>query len=121
MRFAPRQRLRWAIGAITVIVGVVAGVWYVGAGSHAISRPRDLARAPARTEYLWTSLQPEFGHESRQSVVAAYLAGLPRGSRVLDLGCGNGLMLASFRGRGWELVGVDISESGIAQARRACA
>jgi 2-polyprenyl-3-methyl-5-hydroxy-6-metoxy-1,4-benzoquinol methylase len=35
------------------------------------------------------------------------------GATVLDLGCGNGALLSTFRGRGWTLYGTDFSESGI--------
>lgn len=34
---------------------------------------------------------------------------LPAGSRVLDLGCGNGRTLSAMGGRGWEVVAADIS------------
>jgi 2-polyprenyl-6-hydroxyphenyl methylase/3-demethylubiquinone-9 3-methyltransferase len=42
----------------------------------------------------------------------------PPGAKVLDLGCGNGSLIATFRGRGWELYGLDISRSGIEQAKK---
>jgi len=38
--------------------------------------------------------------------------------RVVDLGCGDGSLLASFEKQGWKSYGVDLSESGIAAARR---
>ncbi|HYM10622.1 MAG TPA: class I SAM-dependent methyltransferase [Bryobacterales bacterium] len=51
-------------------------------------------------------------------MVVAYLRNLSRGASLLDLGCGNGTMLASFRDRGWQLTGADVSSSGIQLARR---
>lgn len=42
---------------------------------------------------------------------------MPRGSRILDLGCGNGSFIANFRQRGWQLHGFDSSESGIEIAK----
>ena len=49
-----------------------------------------------------------------------YLAGLPEGSRVLDLGCGSGHVLHWFSLRpGLVPVGVDVSPSQLAVARRA--
>ncbi len=48
------------------------------------------------------------------------LAGdLPIGTRVLDVGCGNGFTSGEFMKHGCTLVGVDLSESGIALARSA--
>lgn len=39
--------------------------------------------------------------------------------RVLDFGCGNGAMVAWLSSKGFEVVGIDPSESGIAEAARA--
>ena len=43
---------------------------------------------------------------------------LQPGARVLDVGCGNGFTAGEFLKRGCEVVGVDLSESGVALARR---
>lgn len=40
------------------------------------------------------------------------------GARVLDVGCGNGFTAGEFLKRGCEVVGVDLSETGIELARR---
>jgi 2-polyprenyl-3-methyl-5-hydroxy-6-metoxy-1,4-benzoquinol methylase len=40
------------------------------------------------------------------------------GTRVLDVGCGNGFTAGQFLERGCEVVGVDLSESGVELARR---
>ena len=42
---------------------------------------------------------------------------LRSGTRVLDVGCGNGFLLGHFLGRGCAVVGIDLSEEGIALAR----
>ena len=42
---------------------------------------------------------------------------LKRGMRVLDVGCGNGYTAGQFLDRGCEVVGIDLSEEGIALAR----
>jgi 2-polyprenyl-3-methyl-5-hydroxy-6-metoxy-1,4-benzoquinol methylase len=41
------------------------------------------------------------------------------GMRVLDVGCGNGFTAGRFLAKGCEVVGIDLSESGIALARKA--
>lgn len=41
------------------------------------------------------------------------------GLRVLDVGCGNGFTAGVFLARGCEVIGVDLSEQGISQARAA--
>lgn len=48
----------------------------------------------------------------RQSV-SDFLSEARSNARVLDLGCGNGATLGTFRGRHLELHGIDSSESGI--------
>jgi 2-polyprenyl-6-hydroxyphenyl methylase/3-demethylubiquinone-9 3-methyltransferase len=41
-----------------------------------------------------------------------------RDMRVLDVGCGNGFTCGEFLKLGWRVIGIDLSESGIAIARR---
>jgi 2-polyprenyl-6-hydroxyphenyl methylase/3-demethylubiquinone-9 3-methyltransferase len=71
---------------------------------------------------------PEYGYSNAElacsssyllPVIRQKLEGLPPGSVVLDLGCGNGSLLAAFRRRGWALHGLEISSSGLAEARQA--
>lgn len=51
--------------------------------------------------------------------VMRYLrGGGPSVRRVLDAGCGNGNFTASIAGAGYEVYGIDLSESGISIARR---
>ena len=38
--------------------------------------------------------------------------------RVLDVGCGNGFLLGHFLKKGCTVVGIDLSEQGVALARR---
>lgn len=47
-------------------------------------------------------------------------AGLPRGSKVLDVGCGPGEMAAKLMQRGYEVWGLDIAEPMICHARKRC-
>lgn len=43
---------------------------------------------------------------------------LKPGARVLDIGCGSGVLCGDFKRHGCHVVGVDLSESGIALARK---
>jgi len=45
------------------------------------------------------------------------LSKLPERARVLDLGCGNGAFTALWARDGWEVTGIDLSESGIHRAK----
>jgi cyclopropane fatty-acyl-phospholipid synthase-like methyltransferase len=49
--------------------------------------------------------------------VRGFTAGLPRGSRILDVGCGNGLPATRELAVSHEVTGVDISQEQIARAR----
>jgi 2-polyprenyl-3-methyl-5-hydroxy-6-metoxy-1,4-benzoquinol methylase len=55
-------------------------------------------------------------HSYLKPVVDRFVADIPQGSTVLDLGCGNGSFLSFYRGRGWKLFGTDFSTSGIEAA-----
>lgn len=74
-----------------------------------------------------TNAVPEFGFESEAPRhTAAYLRGpieslLPPfvpGARVLDIGCGNGYWIGQFLEKGYDAVGADPSDNGMAIARR---
>src|SRR5699024_1944324 len=45
------------------------------------------------------------------------LLGEPRGRRILDVGCGNGLMTRRLASRGADVLGVDVSEGMLGRAR----
>jgi 2-polyprenyl-6-hydroxyphenyl methylase/3-demethylubiquinone-9 3-methyltransferase len=51
--------------------------------------------------------------------IFALAGNLGPGSRVLDVGCGNGFTAGQFLGKGCDVVGIDLSESGISLARKA--
>jgi 2-polyprenyl-3-methyl-5-hydroxy-6-metoxy-1,4-benzoquinol methylase len=40
------------------------------------------------------------------------------GGRALDVGCGNGHLVAALRARGWDAEGIDVDETAVADARR---
>jgi SAM-dependent methyltransferase len=51
----------------------------------------------------------------------SYAKGLPRGARILDVGCGDGFhldLLKRFGDPSWQLVGVDVSEKAVSVARQ---
>ncbi len=50
---------------------------------------------------------------------AKNLPELPRGSRVLELGCGDGKTLAAMQGRGWDVTALDISIEALRLSRSA--
>lgn len=74
-------------------------------------------RSPWAREYLKTPERYIWGTEP--SPFARQVASrLPSGSRVLDLGCGEGRDSVFFAAQGFEVVGVDISGAGITKAER---
>jgi 2-polyprenyl-6-hydroxyphenyl methylase/3-demethylubiquinone-9 3-methyltransferase len=50
--------------------------------------------------------------------VLAFAGQLKPGTRVLDVGCGNGFLCGEFLKRGCDVVGIDLSTEGIELARR---
>ena len=74
-------------------------------------------------DYGYTEYQYPSGHSSCTHVYllppvlrALEQEGVRPGDRILDLGCGNGSFAASLIACGFDVVGVDASESGIRQA-----
>ena len=54
----------------------------------------------------------------RQALFRKHLSHLPRGARVLDVGCGRGEFCAFFRELGLAAEGIDISRKGVEYARK---
>jgi 2-polyprenyl-3-methyl-5-hydroxy-6-metoxy-1,4-benzoquinol methylase len=79
-----------------------------------------VAESPAAvaTEFGYVDAVPVESFEYLRPMVADGVAALPAGAVILDLGCGNGALLASFRASGHHLHGLDSSTSGIDIARR---
>lgn len=74
-------------------------------------------RSPWAREYRRTPEMYIWGTEP-SSFARRVAALLPRGARVLDLGCGEGRDSVFFAAQEFEVVGVDVSRAGIAKARR---
>ena len=61
---------------------------------------------------------PTWDHNIILPPIIQALKSIPPNGSVLDIGCGNGAMLAEIRQRGsWKLCGVESSESGVSLAR----
>lgn len=69
-------------------------------------------------DYGFANADPDhmFGRISK--AIFGFTAPLRQGTRVLDIGCGAGVLCAAFQRQGCQVVGVDLSESGIALARQ---
>jgi 2-polyprenyl-3-methyl-5-hydroxy-6-metoxy-1,4-benzoquinol methylase len=68
-------------------------------------------------DYGFTSSEASHMHAHFMPKVFELCGPLPPGTRVLDVGCGNGFTAGLFLARGWRVTGVDLSESGIKLAR----
>lgn len=68
-------------------------------------------------DYSYESGAANSSHKFLYPAIARGLSGLPEGSRVLDIGCGNGSLTAAWAKPRWDVTGVDLSESGITQAK----
>ncbi len=72
---------------------------------------------PVVSEYKYTDGMSRWSHPYLKATLEKFVADMPSGAAVLDFGCGNGSLLDNFRNRGWRLHGIDISHSGIDNAR----
>ena len=70
-------------------------------------------------DYGFWHAEPSHMHARIMPHLLALAGELPPGTRVLDVGCGNGSTCGEFIRRGCRVVGVDLSEKGIALARNA--
>jgi len=70
------------------------------------------------TYNTWADAQPEHTHRYLHAPLFDLLGPMPAGTRVLDVGCGNGFLAGKFRDRGCKVVGIDLGDSGIAVAKR---
>jgi SAM-dependent methyltransferase len=69
--------------------------------------------------FLFTTRRAELAQEQVAQIMA--LLGLETGARVLDLPCGNGRHALELAARGFEVTGIDRTESYIEEARREAA
>jgi SAM-dependent methyltransferase len=69
------------------------------------------------TDYGFRHAEPSHMHVHFMPQVLALAGDIAPGTRVLDVGCGNGSTCGEFIRRGCRVVGVDLSEKGIDRAR----
>ena len=111
---------RWhrrVVGAATVVVLLASAAWWYrwASGPHRVAAIVG-ATVPAASEYLYTEPGPSHSASCVRPVVEHYIRSVPKGARVLDLGCGNGWPLASFADRGWERFGLDVTTPSVRSA-----
>lgn len=70
-------------------------------------------------DYGFRSDAPSHMHRLFMPPLLSLCGELKQGTRVLDVGCGNGFTAGQFLARGCEVVGIDLSASGIELAREA--
>jgi 2-polyprenyl-3-methyl-5-hydroxy-6-metoxy-1,4-benzoquinol methylase len=75
---------------------------------------------PEVQTFGWTSAEASCAHSYLVPALLAEVARRTGGpARLLDIGCGNGYVTAQLAGLGHDLVGIDVSEDGVAIARAA--
>ena len=80
----------------------------------------DPSGTPSVDGFRWPNAESLPSHSYLLPAVLRLLAGLrPTKRRLLDIGCGNGALSAVIAAHGWEVVGVDPSQEGIAVASEA--
>ena len=70
-------------------------------------------------EYPYTNAEHNFSHTYLLPAIRRRLSNLPIGAKVIDIGCGNGSLTATWASSEWQVYGVDASESGIHNATAA--
>ncbi len=79
-----------------------------------VIEPATVTTRQIHWENVWQSERPTFGRYYQRWLQRVYAFIIPKGSRVLDIGCGNGDLLASLEPSVG--VGIDFSETALAKA-----
>jgi ubiquinone/menaquinone biosynthesis C-methylase UbiE len=80
--------------------------------------PFDFDRIADRYDSWYHSARGKVYDRIEKTAVSKLLAGIPRGGRLLEVGCGTGHWSRFFRDRGFDVTGVDKSEKMIEMARK---
>ena len=78
-----------------------------------------IPNTPTTAEYSYADPFATYSHAYILPRIRALLSQRGPGTRILDLGCGNGSLLGAISRPEWKLYGVDASGSGIDMARQA--
>lgn len=76
-----------------------------------------MAKSAGYRDYGFWHANASHMHARFMPQILAFAGDLKAGTRVLDVGCGNGYTCGEFLRQGCSVVGVDLSEKGIALAR----
>lgn len=68
--------------------------------------------------YYYENARADHTHAYLVPALSAALEGVPPPARLLDLGCGNGWTAGLLAARGYDVLGVDPSPMGVAEARK---
>ena len=50
-------------------------------------------------------------YQAKVDFVRKFLAGIPKDVKILDAGCGEGILVEEFKGKGYDIVGMDLNYS----------
>src|SRR5215467_11370872 len=78
-----------------------------------------LERTDRKGEYRYEDAQCSCSTHYLLPIIKELTATMSPGSVVVDAGCGNGSLLAQMQRRDWQMHGLEVSVSGLAQAKAA--
>jgi len=124
---SPNYTLRYRFDELEVVQCSECGLVFLGefAGDMDEQQLYTEEYFAEREEYFLQGSNANLSEESGEHL-ESFREGLEvierykKGGRLLDLGCAVGVFLSMATGKGWEVVGLDISEYAAARARERC-
>ena len=113
-----KNRVLWRSLPIVLMIAAASGWFLTRTDSIRIEKSRSVAAPPIVEEFEYSDAEPGHHLAYVRPVLERYLRDVPPGAEILDVGCGNGSLIASFGNRGWDLSGLDISVSAIEVAKK---